>query len=80
MIMQENIYFLYAVKDVVTGKFSKPDLFVNEASALRWFDQLVNESKIGKDLQLFMLGTMNIETGDIQTQLIFKKGGANVNV
>lgn len=74
-----NIYYLMAVKDSVTGIFSKPELFVNFEAGERWFKQLVSESKIGKDLQLYSLGSINIETGEIHSQVIFKLGGAMVN-
>lgn len=77
--MTQSVYCIYSVKDVVTGNFSKPELFINKGAAERWFDGLVAESKIGKDLQLFELGVFNVNTGEINAGVIFIKGGASVN-
>lgn len=73
------IYEIYSIKDTVTGNFSDIKIFNNEASAVRWFRGLCDESKIGQDLQLYCLGTYNIENGEIHCLVDFiangKKGG-----
>lgn len=56
---------LYCVKDVVTNDYGNPMPFVNEASAIRYFENLCKESKIGGDLQLFYVCDFNRETGAI---------------
>lgn len=64
-------YELYSVKDVLTGSMNGIQTFVNKDVAVRWFKGLVEESKIAKDLQLFCLGTYDIQTGIIESNVDF---------
>jgi hypothetical protein len=66
---------MFSVKDVVSGQFSRIELFNNNEVALRWYNGLLAESKIAKELQLYCLGTYNLETGDVLPQLEFVQGG-----
>lgn len=70
------IFKLYAVKDTVSGQFSKMELFNNEQVALRYYNSLLKESKIACDLQFYCLGDYNVETGEITPSLEFVQGGA----
>lgn len=73
------IYSIYSVKDVVSGSFTDILPFSNEAMAIRYFKGLCSESKIKNDLQLYKLGTYNIETGDIVSSVEFIAGGSEYN-
>lgn len=73
----KTTFFIYTVKDCVTGVMSDLRLFVNQAQALRWFDGFCQESKIAGDLQLFCLGSYNCETGEIFSKVEFEKNGGN---
>lgn len=71
-------YKLYCIKDTVVGNYSDPKLFVNEQSAVRYFDGLCAESKIAKDLQLYYLGEFDIFSGELScVPCEFIKGGIN---
>lgn len=70
-----NKLYIYSVKDVVAGNFSNLEMFVNKEVALRWFNQLLKESKIAGDLQLYCLGTYDINTGVIVADVEFVQGG-----
>lgn len=76
--MFKNV-LLYSIKDCVTGCFSDIKLFVNQAQAERWFDNFCSESKIASDLQLFILGNFDVESGEIIADLHFIKNGGAVN-
>lgn len=67
---------IYSVKDVVSGQFTKLELFNNIDVAKRWYNGLLAESKIAKDLQLYKLGEYNVETGEIIASVEFVQGGA----
>lgn len=70
------VYYMFTVKDIVAGTFSDIKLFANEQLAKRWYNQLLAESKIAKDLQLYCIGTFNIETGLLlTTEPNFIQGG-----
>lgn len=58
-------YFIYVVRDVVTGQFGALKLFVNEASALRDFKTLLLNNPNFSDFELYKLGTYDIVTGSI---------------
>lgn len=58
---------IYCIKDVVTNNYGNPQPFVNEPSAIRYFDNLCKESEIGGDLQLFYLGEFDREKGSFIT-------------
>lgn len=64
-------YELYAVKDVLTGSMNGIQIFANKDVGVRWFKGLAEESKIAKDLQLFCLGTYDIQTGIIESNVDF---------
>lgn len=60
---------LYAVKDIVSGSFAAPVAFKNTASARRWFNTIVHDSKFAaSDFQLFQIGLMSDETGQVFIQ------------
>lgn len=69
------IYNIYSIKDSLVNRFSDILYFPNEAVAVRYFDTLCKESKISKDLQLFCLGTYNLDTGDLTSKVEFIKAG-----
>lgn len=70
-------YFIFSVKDVLSGSLTNLELFVNMEMAIRWFNGLCAESKIKDDLQLFCLGTYNTSTGQIVSSVEFVKGGVD---
>ena len=73
-------YGIYSIKDTVTGNFSDIIIMVNEEAAKRYFMGLCQESKIKNDLQLYCLGSYNVETGEIESKVDFIVGGADFNV
>lgn len=70
-------YFLFSIKDVLSGNFSDILIFYNVEMAKRYFENLCKESKISKDLQLFCLGEFDIRTGEIQKAVEFICGGVD---
>lgn len=68
---------IYSIKDSVTGQFADIRPMVNRAQAIRWFDDFCGESKIGRDLQLYSLGSYDVQTGEITSSVEFVKGGAD---
>lgn len=69
---------LYSIKDSLSGQFSQLVPFQNKEIAKRWFRQTCLESKIKNDLQLFYLGSYDIETGVIESKVEFVIGGSEV--
>lgn len=69
------MYELFTVKDCCSGLCGEINIFNNRAMAERWFDGLCRESKIASDLQLFYLGTYDLEQGIIKNKVEFIKGG-----
>lgn len=69
---------MFSVKDVVGGSFSDIKLFNNTDVAKRWYNGLLAESKIAKDLQLYKLGTYNTDTGEVTPGFEFVQGGSVV--
>lgn len=61
------LYLIFSVKDVLSGRFFDLKLFENVDCAKRWFKDLVEKSPIGKDLQLYQIGTYNNELGTISS-------------
>lgn len=60
---------LYSIKDIVAGTFNAPVAFRNAASACRWFNSVVHDTKFAaSDFQLFQIGLMSDETGQIFLQ------------
>lgn len=70
-------YELYSVKDVLSGNVGEIVIMPNEAMARRWFAGLCSESKIKNDLQLYRLGTYNVQTAEIVSAPEFILGGAD---
>lgn len=70
-------YFLFSVKDVLSGNLTTIELFPNKEVAVRWFNGLCQESKIKDDLQLFCLGCYDTKTGEIFSDVEFIKAGAD---
>lgn len=71
-------YQLHAVKDNVTGRFSEPKLFINEADAKRWFVSLSKESPFAKDLALYKVGDFDIIQGKIEPCNSFMLNGGDI--
>lgn len=69
---------LYSIKDTLSGQFSQIVPLQNKEIAKRWFRQACQESKIKNDLQLFYLGSYDIETGVIESKVEFIIGGSEV--
>lgn len=68
-------YNLYSVKDVRVG-FDGPQLAINDGAALRNFaDMVANDksyiSKHPEDYQLFKIGEIELNTGDITPEVKF---------
>lgn len=69
-------YEMFTIKDIVVGNFGSIVLLPNSAVAERWFDGVCQKDRnVAKDLQLFKLGTYNIETGEIISVTTFVKSG-----
>lgn len=57
---------LYSCYDRVSHTYSEPFVAVNEGVAKRRFDYVMSQSKmVAFDMQLFLIGTMNTDTGEI---------------
>ena len=73
------IYYLYSIKDVVTGEFGSPITCVNEEVAKRTFRAILNENKVcAKDLELYCVGTFNKDNGCIVSDSVNKICDYNV--
>lgn len=68
-------FILFSVKDIVSNQFSNIEMFTNEEVAKRWYNNLLKESKIASDLQLYKVGTFNIESGAVISCFEFVQGG-----
>lgn len=68
-------YIMFAVKDIVANTFSDIKLFINVEMAKRWFNNLLKESQIARDLQLFSLGVFDVDNGEVTPNLEFVQGG-----
>ena len=68
---------IYAIKDTVAGVFNLPFYQKNNAVAIRALTQAVNSNENNEikqnvgDLQLYCLGELNQETGDITANIEF---------
>lgn len=69
------LFQMYSVKDIVSAQFSNVEMFANEQVAKRWFNNLLKESKIASDLQLYKVGTFNIQSGEVIADFEFVQGG-----
>lgn len=67
-------YIVCSIFDKVTGLYGDLKLFTNVSSAIRWFKGFENE-KVFTDLQLFKLGTFNVESGDFSLEKEFLLNG-----
>lgn len=57
---------LVAIRDRISGKFSEPHLEQNKACAVRWFNNILDQTKFKRDdFELFALGVYDIDTGKI---------------
>lgn len=71
---------LYSIKDIVAGTFSFPMALKNVNVAIRYFRSFLDKTDFSSaDYQLFMLGVMNDESGEIFTEGCpsFVEGGSN---
>lgn len=66
---------IYSIKDVVSGSFGNLVLQANDQLAIRTFKGICQDSKIAKDLQLFKMGSFNVEEGKIESKVEFLIGG-----
>lgn len=56
---------VYTIKDIVAQQTSDLKLFKNEELAKRWFNDILSESKISQDLQLYKVCDYDIDKGCI---------------
>lgn len=71
---------LYSIKDTVSGSFSFPMALKNQNVAIRYFRSFLDKSDFARaDYQLFKVGVMNEESGEIFTEgcPFFVEGGVN---
>lgn len=71
---------LYSIKDTVSGSFSFPMALKNKNVAIRYFRSFLDKSDFARsDFQLFIVGIMNEESGEIFTDGCpsFIEGGSN---
>lgn len=71
---------LYSIKDTVSGSFSFPMASKNQNVAIRYFRSFLDKSDFAPaDYQLFKVGIMNEESGEIFTEgcPLFVEGGVN---
>ena len=55
--------FAVSVFDRVSGLYDGVRLFVNQATAERWFRTMIEKSDIGEDLDLYAVGVFDTATG-----------------
>ena len=74
--MKKNIY---VIKDCVLGQFTNLFLAPNDGIAERQMKNAVNDTNINEltnntaDFQLFRIGTINFENGEIENKVEFMK-------
>lgn len=72
---------LYSIKDTVSGTFSFPMALKNNNVAIRYFRSFLSKTDFPpSDYQLFKVGVMNEESGEIFTDVdfpLFVEGGTN---
>lgn len=71
---------LYSIKDTVSCSFSFPMSLKNQNVAIRYFRSFLDKSEFARaDYQLFKVGVMNEESGEIFTEgcPLFVEGGVN---
>ena len=76
------IYKIFAIKDTKVG-FMQPFIQPNEDVAIREFHNIVNVgnsivSANYKDMELYSLGSYNMDNGEITTEVKFLINGVNV--
>ena len=75
-------YNIYSVKDTVTGEFGSPYLGKNDAEAIRGFEYGVTTPSThiiythSRDMQLFKMGELDINTGEITSKVEFLASGS----
>lgn len=55
--------YVCCFRDRVVGHFADPVVFANEATAVRSFLSMVEQSPVGSDLELYHLGSFDRLTG-----------------
>lgn len=60
--MVVNVFSIY---DSVAGKWSMPMCFENEATARRYFSNLMRENPDSQDFEIFYIGTFDCSNGKI---------------
>lgn len=72
-------FFLYVIKDCVTGEYSSPRLGINENDCVRSFVNLIANSPNKADYQLYLVGEYNTAAGTIRAydSPLFVRGGVN---
>ena len=70
--MFENIpYGMYCIKDIVTGRFCQPLLFVNDGDAKRYFLEIMKDCPNRGDYQLYRIGEYNTLSGETVSKVEF---------
>lgn len=60
------MFNLYAIYDRITVQYSEPRTFINDGSAVRWFNGVMKESKFqASDFELYCIGSYNVDLGVI---------------
>lgn len=67
--------YIFSIKDIVANSFSELKLFPNKEVAIRWFEETTASIKHSSDLQLFILGSYNLDTGAITPVFDYITGG-----
>lgn len=64
---------IYAIKDQVVGEFESPFYMKNNGTAMRACSDMIEAGKISnpKDKQLYQLGELDTETGEILSKVVF---------
>lgn len=67
---------IFSIRDKVSGLYSKPLPFENEACAKRYFNNLIACNKAKDDYELYYIGEFSFETGDVKSsdKLLVLKG------
>lgn len=78
---QKMLYNLYSIKDTKMG-FQQIFILPNNAAAIRWFgDACQNKespyNKHPEDYQLFKVGTINEDTGELVSETAFLENASS---
>lgn len=69
-------YNLYSIYDKVAGTYASVQVNVKDELAVRDFKELCKKSPFGCDLALYRLGTYNVDTGVIVSDVQFLVNGS----